>query len=48
MRYDPRDGSRRSWRHHDGDANSLSHNHVLTLHEDRRGRIWAGTVDGLN
>ena len=48
VRYDPRDGSRRSWRHHDGDANSLSHDHVLALHEDRQGHIWVGTVDGLN
>ncbi|WP_175497970.1 EAL domain-containing protein [Dokdonella immobilis] len=48
VRYDPRDGSRRNWRHRDGDATSLTHDHVLALHEDREGRIWAGTVDGLN
>jgi diguanylate cyclase (GGDEF)-like protein/PAS domain S-box-containing protein len=48
VRYDPRDGSRRSWRHRDGDASSLTHDRVLALYEDRQGRIWAGTVDGLN
>ncbi len=30
------------------DDNSLWHNAVLSLHEDRLGRIWIGTLDGLN
>ncbi len=47
-RYSPVERTRRDWRHDDGDATSLSHNHVLTLHEDRRGRIWVGTLDGLS
>ena len=36
------------WQHRDGDATTISHDHVLSLREDSRGRIWAGTVDGLN
>jgi diguanylate cyclase (GGDEF)-like protein/PAS domain S-box-containing protein len=47
-RYQPADGSWHNWRHRDGDPSSLSHDHVLTLHEDKQGRVWAGTVDGLN
>ena len=31
-----------------GDANSLWHNSVLTLKEDRAGHLWIGTFDGLN
>jgi len=47
-RHDPRSGQSRTWRHAEGDAASLSHDHVLCLYEDRFGRIWAGTVDGLS
>ena len=36
------------WRHRDGDPASLSHDHVLSLFEDRQGRIWAGSIDGVN
>ena len=31
-----------------GDDATLWHNAVLALHEDRLGRIWIGTFDGLN
>jgi diguanylate cyclase (GGDEF)-like protein/PAS domain S-box-containing protein len=48
MRYLPRERRWQSWRHRDADPASLSHDHVLSLHEDRFGRIWAGTIDGLN
>ncbi|WP_440225173.1 EAL domain-containing protein [Dokdonella sp. MW10] len=47
-RHDPRTGITRSWRHADGDAGSLTHDHVIALHEDRAGRLWVGTLDGLN
>ncbi|WBS02069.1 diguanylate cyclase [Pseudoduganella sp. SL102] len=30
-----------------GDPKSLPHDRVSTLHEDRQGRIWAGTQNGL-
>ncbi|HOX71819.1 MAG TPA: EAL domain-containing protein [Dokdonella sp.] len=48
MRYDPTRQTWRNWQHQDGDEASLTNNHVLALHEDRHGLIWAGTADGLN
>ncbi len=30
------------------DSNSISHNNVLSITEDKRGTIWVGTYDGLN
>jgi diguanylate cyclase (GGDEF)-like protein/PAS domain S-box-containing protein len=48
VRYDRKTTRSTSWQHRDGDPASLTHNHVLVLHEDRSGRIWAGTADGLN
>jgi len=30
------------------DPNSLSHNIVLSIFEDRKGIMWIGTIDGLN
>ena len=47
-RFDPHSGQRRSWRHRDDDPTSLTHDQVFFLCEDRSGRIWAGTADGLN
>lgn len=34
--------------HDDRDADSLAHDSVLSLLEDRTGRIWIGTLAGLN
>jgi diguanylate cyclase (GGDEF)-like protein/PAS domain S-box-containing protein len=48
IRYSPATHDWRNWRHHDGTPTSLAHNHVLAMHEDRLGRIWVGTVDGLS
>ena len=36
------------WRSTPADAATLWHDSVLVLHEDRAGRIWVGTLDGLN
>ncbi len=47
-RYVPRERSWTTWRHRDGDPASLSHDQVLALREDSNGRIWVGTLDGLN
>jgi ligand-binding sensor domain-containing protein/tRNA A-37 threonylcarbamoyl transferase component Bud32 len=35
-------------RHNPDDANSLSFSFILALEEDRDGRLWAGTGNGLN
>ncbi|TDR48872.1 diguanylate cyclase/phosphodiesterase with PAS/PAC sensor(s) [Tahibacter aquaticus] len=40
-------GELRNWRHDDADPASLPHNMVLALLEDRQGRLWVGTLDGL-
>lgn len=31
-----------------GNPNSLSHNFVVYIHEDKSGKLWIGTMDGLN
>ncbi|MFZ1724014.1 MAG: EAL domain-containing protein [Dokdonella sp.] len=48
VRFDPRTGERRAWRHRDDDPSSLTHDLVFFLCEDRSGRVWAGTADGLS
>jgi diguanylate cyclase (GGDEF)-like protein/PAS domain S-box-containing protein len=47
-RRDPVSGRWTSFRSAPADAASLWHNSVLSLHEDRAGRIWIGTIAGLN
>lgn len=44
----PKDNRWDYFRHQDDDPKSLSHNRVLSLVEDRSGRIWVGTLNGLN
>ena len=38
----------KTFQHQPGNKNSISHNDVLAILEDRQGRIWIGTEDGLN
>jgi diguanylate cyclase (GGDEF)-like protein/PAS domain S-box-containing protein len=47
LRWQPDSRQTRAWRHDDADATSLPHNMVLALREDRSGRLWIGTLDGL-
>jgi diguanylate cyclase (GGDEF)-like protein/PAS domain S-box-containing protein len=44
----PDGGAWTTWRSAPADAGTLWNNGVLVLHEDRGGRIWVGTLDGLN
>jgi signal transduction histidine kinase/ligand-binding sensor domain-containing protein len=46
--YDAAADAFRSYRHDPADPTSLSHDAVIALHRDRRGRLWAGTYSGLN
>jgi diguanylate cyclase (GGDEF)-like protein len=36
----------RAYRHKPGDPTSLSSNFVISLLDDRQGRLWVGTIDG--
>ena len=36
------------YRHDPRNEATLSHNTILSLHEDRRGNLWIGTNAGLN
>jgi PAS domain S-box-containing protein len=47
-RLDPHTGQFRHYRHSDSDPISLSHNAILSIHQDRRGTLWIGTNNGLN
>ena len=38
----------KSYTYNTNDIHSISHSHVLTLLKDSKGRLWAGTRDGLN
>jgi ligand-binding sensor domain-containing protein len=43
------DGSQiKSYKHIEGDSNSLTHNFVIDVTVDREGRLWVGTANGLN
>ncbi len=48
VRYTPATGAWARYRSLPGDASSLWHDGVLALHEDRTGRLWIGTFEGLN
>lgn len=39
---------RRAFRHDPAQPASLAHDFVLKVHEDRRGRLWFGTLQGLS
>ena len=47
-RLDPATGRARRFRHRAGDRTSVSSDRVEALLFDRRGRLWAGTGDGLD
>jgi diguanylate cyclase (GGDEF)-like protein/PAS domain S-box-containing protein len=44
----PQSGQWHFYRHDPADEDSLSHSLVNTIFEDRRGRIWVGTLGGLD
>ncbi|HET6603457.1 MAG TPA: EAL domain-containing protein [Xanthomonadaceae bacterium] len=48
VHYHPASGQWHGYRHDPDDAGSLSHDLVNCTWEDGRGRIWIGTLDGLN
>ena len=45
---DPASSEETVWRHDPTRADSLSHDSVLSLHRDRKGRLWVGTFAGLD
>ncbi|MDC8013622.1 EAL domain-containing protein [Tahibacter soli] len=47
LRWRPDRHETQRWRHDDADPAGLPHNMVLALREDREGRLWVGTLDGL-
>ncbi|HVF35196.1 MAG TPA: EAL domain-containing protein [Candidatus Saccharimonadia bacterium] len=48
VRHDPAAGSWARYRAVPGDEASMWHDGVLALHEDRAGRLWIGTFEGVN
>lgn len=48
LRYDPASGAIAHYGYREGDPKGLSHPVVHAVLEDRRGRIWFGTGDGLD
>jgi ligand-binding sensor domain-containing protein/signal transduction histidine kinase len=47
-RLDPKTGEWKTYRHKAEDTSSLIQDSVFTLFFDRKGRLWAGTENGLN
>jgi signal transduction histidine kinase/ligand-binding sensor domain-containing protein/CheY-like chemotaxis protein len=47
-RFDPRTGQVTAYHHSPEDPQSLSSNKVNAIREDRQGRLWIGTENGLN
>lgn len=47
-RYDIEKDSWTTFLHEEENANSISNDEVLSILEDRKGRIWVGTENGLN
>ncbi|UXI69170.1 EAL domain-containing protein [Tahibacter amnicola] len=47
IRYKPGSPTPQTWQHDDANPASLPHNMVLALRQDRQGRLWVGTLDGL-
>ncbi|MEO1447995.1 MAG: two-component regulator propeller domain-containing protein, partial [Bacteroidota bacterium] len=47
-RFNPAQNTWKTFMHNPNQDNSISNNEVLTILEDSRHRIWAGTEDGLN
>ena len=48
LRYDPRTGHVQRYAYREGQPSGLSHPTVHAIAQDRRGRIWMGTSDGLD
>lgn len=48
LRYDPRDRRVLRYAYREGQPSGLSHPTVHAIAQDRRGRIWMGTSDGLD
>jgi ligand-binding sensor domain-containing protein/signal transduction histidine kinase len=46
-RLDERTGQFKHYRHNPDDPNSLTSDHVLRIHGDRRGQLWVGHIDGV-
>ena len=47
-RFDPRTGQVTAYHHNPDDPQSLSSDKVNAIREDRQGRLWIGTENGLN
>ncbi len=47
-RFDEQSGRFRAYRHKPGDPDSLSQDNVTSLLIDSKGKLWAGTMDGLS
>ena len=46
--YDSKTDTFKSFKNNGYNSKSLSHNHVMSIMEDRAGRVWIGTANGLN